>query len=151
VRRRPSRGPLPPPPLPRNERFELPIAPMFLDEPEEVTEHRQRTRAVRRTARRFFGAVSDHLGNEEARKLFEGLFRKRREGRPSGTRDPKRDARLLEEYDDRKRKITSEEEISALPRVIAEEADKRYPGQLGSSAPAIEKQLRRLLSKRGWD
>jgi hypothetical protein len=141
-------GSLPPPPFGANERFELPIAPTFLDEATETAEqHQKRIKALRRTARRFFRALSNRLGDEETRKLFESFFRKRRKGRRPGTSNAERDSALLEEYYDRKRTISSEDELGALPRAIAREAHRRFPGRLGSSADAIEKQLRRLLTK----
>jgi hypothetical protein len=109
-------------------------------------ERTKRIARVQRVALRFYRTVVEHLGEEEARSLFE-TFLKRTRGQPSGSRNPIRDGELYEEYLANLGKVTSDPEREALPRVLAEEMSRTRGSYFGNSAVAIEKKLRRILKK----
>jgi hypothetical protein len=146
--RRPMR--LPPmislPPRATDE-FGLPRTSFLSEACEPAEEREDRLRAVRRQAFKFYRAVCGHLGEEEAKKLFGGFW-KRREGRRRGSTNPEKDRALLEEYDDRLAKTRCDAERERLFREIGELARDRFPGVFGNSAPAIEQHLRRLVASR---
>ena len=105
----------------------------------------QRLRLVRRFAFRAYRAVCRHLGEEEARKLFDGFISPSpREERPRGPHDARRDRELLAEYGRLAAKATTPAERAKLPRRVAES---RVRG-LEDTAEADQKHLRRLLHRR---
>jgi hypothetical protein len=99
---RPPRWPtLTPPPVPRDiHEFKLPLVPTFLCA-ETPDQEEKRRRLVRREALRFYQMVAEHLGEEDARKLFCLFISNPRRGSPGGSLDAELRQRLLAEYDKR--------------------------------------------------
>jgi hypothetical protein len=84
------------PPLPKTDEFGLRIVSLLGQTLEAPEEKAMRIRRVRRFAFRAYRAVAFHLGDEEARKIFDGFISKaRRMGRPGGSSDPSRDEVML--------------------------------------------------------
>ena len=129
------------PPLPKTDEFGLRIVSLLGQTLEAPEEKAMRIRRVRRFAFRAYRAVAFHLGDEEARKMFDGFLSKaRRMGRPGGSSDPSRDEVMLEVYDALAAGAT-EAEREALPRTLGELLEPEF----GNSAEAREKHIRRLL------
>lgn len=59
--------------------------------------------------------------------------------------DREKNEELLAIYD---RELLLTDDVRPLPRRIAKHLDEGNPGHYGSSSPAIEKQLRRLINNR---
>jgi hypothetical protein len=129
------------------DRFGLPVPPSC----PETANARLWRQAIARSdgelvLRELFYKLKINLGEVEARRLFDlcsKLKPKRRKHR--GVSDPARDAKLLDTYD-----LFAEAESrgdASLPRRVAEHLHNQGVN-FGSSVPAIEKHLRRLLSAR---
>jgi len=129
------------PPLPKTDEFGLQIVSLLGQALEAPEEKAMRSRRVRRSAFRAYRAVALHLGDEEAKKIFEGFISKaRRMGRPGGSSDPSRDEVMLEVYDALATGAT-EAQREALPRTLGELLEPEF----GNSDEARVKHIRRLL------
>jgi hypothetical protein len=144
--RRPNRTQFPPPSFRDHDEFGLPVLSLLGEACETPEERTKRVRRVRRATFHFYRRIVEHLGEEEAAKLMAS-FGRRREGREPGSTNPRRDRELLAYYWASFEKAGSEAERAALPRKVAEEVFQAHGVRLGNSADAIEKRLRRLLSK----
>jgi hypothetical protein len=115
-------------------RFGLPPLPT---EPETAMARLKRQARVHRNAElvltALFGALRAHLGEEEARRLFEPPPRNGR-----GVSDAERDRELLDRYD----------VLGVTPSALAEICYAEDPRRFGNSPEAIEKHIRRLVDKR---
>ena len=144
---RPPRWPtLTPPPVPRDiHEFKLPLVPTFLCA-ETPDQEENRRRLVRREAHRFYQMVAEHLGEEDARKLFCLFISNPRRGSPGGPLDTELRQRLLAEYDERcanalRYKSQGAKNIKArLARHLAPE--------LGKKPDTVRKALDRFLAER---
>ena len=118
-------------------RFGLPPLPT---EPETATARLKRRALVRRNAElvlsALFGRLRAHLGEEEARRLFEPPPRNGR-----GVSDPERDRELLDQYD-----LVAGTQRAAF--LVAARCHAAEPQRFGNSPEAIEKHIRRLVDKR---
>jgi hypothetical protein len=85
------------------------------------------------------------LGETEAR-IFWLDVAKRKRGKQKGTKKEERDAFILRVHDEWVR--LQPKDRRKTPRLVGEYLAKTHPGAYGGSALAIEKQLRRLLSRR---
>ena len=110
--------------------------PPTLLEPEHIT--RERIDAVEKGVAAAFAVAVRHLGEEEARTLFDSVARRKKRGRDTRLA-PDRDARLLAEYE---RARQTGESIAALARRL-HDADESP--RLGVSARAIDAQIRKLV------
>jgi hypothetical protein len=109
---------------------------------ETVKERAQRAAKVEAGVGAAYGAAVRHLGEEEARKLFRSVMRRRKRGANKES-PPDRDQRLLAAYDER----TSGESVAALARRLHD----KFGVELGNSPKAIETQIGKLrdeLNKR---
>jgi hypothetical protein len=134
------------PPAPSGPQiFTLPRVPSLLWEVYETpTEREERVREVRRCAFKFYQAVGRHLGEEDAKKLFDYFISEpRAPGRPSGPTDPEAEEKLVAIYDNFRRE-------GASPMAVARWLFAR-PGRgqrFGKSPEAVAKHIQRLLRKR---
>ena len=145
----------PRPPFPTVDEFGLPSITLLAKACESQGEREKRHRKARVFALRAYQAVVHQLGVDEARKLFQSIASDpKRRGRKSGSTNPQRDAELLARYDAAAQKLMANEDRKALPRRVAEiladeSREQGTPFSFGNSLDAIEKQLRRLLLRRG--
>jgi hypothetical protein len=107
---------------------------------ESEAETRKRIVTVEKGVEAAFKAAIEHLGEEEARRLFARVLRRPKRGQGKMLA-PDRDARLLREYDDASSKGES---VAALARRI----HTAVGGELGNTPDAIETQIRKLLKDR---
>ncbi len=144
--RRSKWPPLIPPPFRDAEQFDLPLTSVLSQACETPKQREARLRVVRRSAFRFYQAVCSHLGQQDAKKLFDGFTSKPvRTGAPSGPKDQERDRELLAKYDGFVAK-----NAMASPAAVAQWLFKK-PNQgtrFGSSPGAVERHIRRLLHQR---
>ena len=143
---RPNRTLFPPPPFRGYDEFGLPVLSLLTEIWETPDERAKRVRLVRRAAFRFYRRLVEHLGEEEGVKLVAS-FGRRWEGRQRGSTNLARDGELLARYRACLGKAASKAERATLPRKVAEEMYHAHGARFGSSADAIEKRLRRLLSQ----
>jgi hypothetical protein len=130
-------------PLPTHDRFGLPTFTLL----ESDEDHERRVARVEAFVAQAYKTVVDHLGEERARQLFVGATK-----RPRGKHGKRkelsadRDWTLVKELDAEVGRC-GEGDASAVARVsrrlFAEKGK-----ELGASAAAIERQLRRLLAAR---
>jgi hypothetical protein len=115
------------------------LHPGFLSLESEV-ETRKRIVTVEKGVEAAFKAAIEHLGEEEARRLFARVLRhpKRGQGKMFA---PDRDARLLKEYD---AAAPKGESVAALARRIHAAVGRA----LGNTPGAIATQIRKLLKER---
>jgi hypothetical protein len=104
-------------------------------------ERKARVDTVKTGIRAAFNAAVDHLGEEQARKLFQDVLRKPRQRGASKHLAADRDQRLLAAYDERPHGET----VAALARRLHEMKDAK---KLGQSAEAIETQIGQLVKTR---
>jgi hypothetical protein len=107
---------------------------------ESEAETRKRIVTVEKGVEAAFMAAIDHLGEEEARRLFARVLRRPKRGQGKMLA-PDRDARLLKEYD---AAAPKGESVAALARRL-HDADGI---ELGNTPGAIETQVRKLLKER---
>jgi len=142
---RPPWQPLCPPP-PSNDCGESPVLSALGEALESPEARAKRVRLAKREAFRSYRFVAEHLGEEEAAKLFAN-FGRRREGRQRGSTNPERDGELLARHAHLVEQATSEAERAAAPRKAAEAVYRDHGARFGNSADALEKRLRRLLGQ----
>lgn len=106
---------------------------------ESEAETRRRIAAVEAGVEAAFKAAVEHLGEEDARRLFARVVRRPKRGQGKGLA-PDRDARLLKEYDAAAR---NGETVAALARRLHTAGI-----ELGNTADAIETQIRKLVKER---
>lgn len=108
-------------------------------EHEDETERQKRVGTVEKGVAAAFKAAIDHLGEEEARRLFARVLRRPKRGQGKMLA-PDRDARLLMEFD---AAASRGESVAALARRL------RAAGiELGNTADAIATQIRKLRNER---
>jgi transketolase len=139
-----ERLPVPPPPPndPRwheRDRFGLAIVPPTLLA-ESGNERRARIATVERLATDMFETAVTHLGRLEARRLFAEVAKApwKKGKQPNRSRNDE----LLDMYDNAVREAP--DRIRSIPRLLAKEMNPKNP----RSAPATEKQIRRLVKDR---
>lgn len=107
---------------------------------ESEMETRQRISMVETGVEAAFKAAINHLGEDDARRLFASVLRRPKRGRGKMLR-PDRDTRLLEEYD---AAAPKGESVAALARRLYAAVGM----ELGNTPGAIETQIRKLLKER---
>jgi hypothetical protein len=107
---------------------------------ESEADTRKRIAAVEKGIEAAFKAAIDHLGEEEARRLFARVLRRPKRGQGK-VLAPDRDARLLKEYD---AAALKGESVPALARRL----HAAVGIELGNTPGAIETQIRKLLKER---
>jgi hypothetical protein len=107
---------------------------------ESAADARRRVGTVAKGVEAAFKAAVQHLGEEEARKLFARVLRRPKRGQGKMLA-PDRDARLLNEYD---AGAPKGESVAALARRLREATGM----ELGNTAGAIETQIRKLVKER---
>jgi hypothetical protein len=132
--------------LSTTDEFGIPYRRGTVLTPETEDERAQREAAARNLIGRVFKAAVLHLGEDEARRVWQKVAQKKRGARP-GSRNAERDRRLLAIHDEVASRGGGQPPASLL-RKISEVADTEVPGEYGASAQAVEKQLRRLLARR---
>jgi len=135
-------SPPPPPNDPRwreRDRFGLAIIPPTLlgESPEE---RRARIDTIERLVIDLFQTAVTHLGRREARRLFEETVKAPWKKGKQPHHD--RNRQLLEKYDSAVRKAPNN--IKSIPRMVAKQMHPNNP----QSAPATERQIRRLVKDR---
>ena len=111
-----------------------------LPSPLEPTEETyKRVATVKKCIEELFAAAANHLGEDEARHLFLAVSRRRKRGKGK-THAMDRDARLLAAHDEAKQRG---EPVAVLARRLHKRKLK-----LGSTAEAIEAQIRKLVKER---
>lgn len=105
---------------------------------ETEAELQQRIAKVEAGVKAAYDPAVHHLGETAARSLFVKMTQAQKRGRGKALA-PDRDARLLEAYDTRARG----ESITSIARRLRAQGTK-----LGNTAPAIEKQIRKLVKER---
>lgn len=134
------------PPIPTTDEFGIPYPLGTLLTPETDEQRAARETAARGVIQRVFIAAVRNLGEDEARRIWAEAAKKKR-GAPRGPRNPEKDQRLLQVYDD----VIARGDIippESLPRRLAEAALGSDGGIFGNSVAAIEKHIRRLLARR---
>jgi hypothetical protein len=122
--------------------FDL-VTPSLLGEVVESTSARAaRFAKVEQGVSDAFRAAANHLGEEEARRLFRKTTRKPKRG-PGGAINPERDRILLRAYDER----PADQSLAAVARLLEKWAIETGI-RLGSNADAIAAHLRKLLAER---
>ena len=106
---------------------------------ESEAETRKRVATVEEGVVSAFKAAVEHLGDDEARRLFARVTRRPKRGQGKMLA-PDRDARLLKEYDAASRKGES---VAALARRLRTKGIK-----LGNTEGAIATQIRKLVKER---
>jgi hypothetical protein len=104
-------------------------------------ETRKRVAVVEQGVLAAFSAAVDHLGEDEARRLFRHVVRRPKRG-PGKDLAADRDSRLLREYDAASRRG---ETIAALSRRLHAEDTAR---KLGATEGALAAQIRKLRDER---
>jgi hypothetical protein len=107
---------------------------------ESEAETRKRIDTVEKGVEAAFKAAVEHLGEEEARRLFARVLRRPKRGQGKMLA-PDRDARLLKEYD---AAAPKGESVAALARRL----HAAVGVELGNTPGAIETQIRKLLKER---
>jgi hypothetical protein len=145
--RPPRWTPWTPPPPPRDiHKFRLPAVPLLLLSGETPDQEKNRRRAVRREAYRFYQIVSEHLGEEDAKELFGVFISNPRRGTPSGSSDFELKARLLAEHD--KRRANALRYKSKGNRNIVAKVAHDLASEFGKKPGALRKALDRHLAER---
>ena len=133
--------------MPRRPFYPVPLPPDIfgLRRPgilnlESEAETRERIATVETGVETAFKAAIDHLGEEEARRLFARVLRRPRRGQGKMLA-PDRDARLLKEYD---AAAPKGERVAALARRLHAAVGM----ELGNTPGAIETQIRKLVKER---
>jgi hypothetical protein len=107
---------------------------------ESEAERRKRIDTVEEGVEAAFKAAVEHLGEEEARRLFARVLRRPKRGQGKMLA-PDRDGRLLKEYD---AAAPKGESIAALARCLRASAGM----ELGNTAGATATQIRKLVKER---
>jgi hypothetical protein len=111
---------------------------------ETEAETRTRITTVEKGVEATFKAAVDHLGEEEARRLFSRVLRRRPKRGLGKMLAPDRDTRLLREYD---AAALKGESVAALARRLRTATGM----ELGNTPGAIETQIRKLRKERKED
>jgi hypothetical protein len=109
-------------------------------------ELRERAAAVKWIARNVFTAAVSHLGEEEARRIFESTTRPPRSQKVRGAHDPDDDQDLLKQYDAEIAKAP--ERAKAAPRELAERRIKKDLPFRKEAVDTLAKRIRRLRDRR---
>jgi hypothetical protein len=107
---------------------------------ESEAETRKRIVTVEKGVGAAFKAAVEHLGEEEARRLFAHVLRRPKRGQGKMLA-PDRDTRLLKEYD---AAAPKRESVAAVARRLHAAVGM----ELGNTPGAIETQIRKLLKER---
>jgi hypothetical protein len=133
--------------IPRRPFYPVPLPPDIfgLKRPgilnlESEAETRERIATIEKGVETAFKASIDHLGEEEARRLFARVLRRPKRGRGKMLA-PDRDSRLLKEYD---AAAPKGESIAAVARRLHADVGIR----LGNTPAAIATQIHKLLGER---
>lgn len=127
--------------------FGLPVRPQTETPAQRLIREAETRRVAEMLLGQIFGRLKNCLSVAEAAKLFHPLATtqpKRKRGE-HGERNPEINKELLAIYD---WSAEHSNDLSALPRSLANDLYKTFDRKFGNSAEAIEKQLRRLLGDR---
>jgi hypothetical protein len=95
----------------------------------------------------WFTATVRVVGEAEARRQWAEVL-KGKPGKPRGTTNADRDARLLVIFDEWLRCHPGRKSRLAAPRLVGKRLDVDFPGEFGLSAGAIATRINRLLKQR---
>jgi len=128
-----------PPTKPRADIFGLHQVTILGTACETDAERARRIAAVEAGVDAAFQAAIHHLGQDEARRLFQRVLRRPKRGQGKALA-PDRDARLLKAHDEA---VQKGESTAALARRLRAQGTK-----LGNTAGAIAAQIRKLVEER---
>lgn len=124
---------------PRPDIFGLHHVTLLQEACESPAEKQKRRDTIEKGVVTAFKAAVAHLGEAEARKVFQSALRRPKRGKGK-VHAADRDARLLREYD-----VKSEDESIAA---LAKRLHAVNGQQLGNTPGAIQAQIRKLVSER---
>jgi hypothetical protein len=123
----------------RPDIFGLRVLSFVASAGENESERQKRVAKIEKVLKDTFRAAARHVGEEEARRLFERIIQKQKRGRGKALA-PDRDSRLLAEYD---AAVTKNETVATLARRLHSGGK-----SLGNTPGAIAAQIRKLLKAR---